>query len=59
MKKLTIALFAAGLLLMGQTVYAQDSTKQTTVAVVVDSTPTARKGRPAARLIRRAARQDP
>lgn len=37
MKKLTIALFAAGLLLMGQTVYAQDSTKQTTVAVVVDS----------------------
>ena len=37
MKKLTIALFAAGLLLMGQTVYAQDSTKQTTEAVVVDS----------------------
>lgn len=37
MKKLTIALFAAGLLLMGQTVYAQESTKQTTEAVVVDS----------------------
>lgn len=37
MKKLTIALFAAGLLLMGQTVYSQDSTKQTTEAVVVDS----------------------
>ena len=37
MKKLTIALFAAILLLMGQTVYAQDSTKQTTEAVVVDS----------------------
>lgn len=37
MKKLTITLFAAGLLLMGQTVYAQDSTKQTTEAVVVDS----------------------
>ena len=37
MKKLTIALFAAGLLLMGQTVYAQDSTKQTTEAAVVDS----------------------
>ena len=37
MKQLTIALFAAGLLLMGQTVYAQDSTKQTTEAVVVDS----------------------
>lgn len=37
MKKLTIALFVAGLLLMGQTVYAQDSTKQTTEAVVVDS----------------------
>ena len=37
MKKLTIALFASGLLLMGQTVYAQDSTKQTTEAVVVDS----------------------
>lgn len=37
MKKLTIALLAAGLLLMGQTVYAQDSTKQTTEAVVVDS----------------------
>lgn len=37
MKKLTIALFAAGLLLMGQTVYAQDLTKQTTEAVVVDS----------------------
>lgn len=37
MKKLTIALFAAGVLLMGQTVYAQDSTKQTTEAVVVDS----------------------
>ena len=37
MKKLTIALFAAGLLLMGQTVYAQDSTKQTTEAIVVDS----------------------
>ena len=37
MKELTIALFAAGLLLMGQTVYAQDSTKQTTEAVVVDS----------------------
>ena len=37
MKKLTIALFAAVLLLMGQTVYAQDSTKQTTEAAVVDS----------------------
>lgn len=37
MKKLTIALFAAGLLLMGQTVYAQDSTKQMTESVVVDS----------------------
>ena len=37
MKKLTIALFAAILLLMGQTVYAQDSTKQTTEAAVVDS----------------------
>lgn len=37
MKKLTIALFAAALLLMGQTVYAQDSTKQTTEAAVVDS----------------------
>lgn len=37
MKKLTIALFAAILLLMGQTVYAQDSTKQTTEASVVDS----------------------
>ena len=37
MKKLTSALFAAGLLLMGQTVYAQDSTKQMTESVVVDS----------------------
>lgn len=37
MKKLTIALFAAGLLLMGQTVYAQDSTKQMTESVVADS----------------------
>ena len=37
MKKLTIALFTAGLLLIGQTVFAQDSIHETTEAVVVDS----------------------
>lgn len=37
MKKLTIALFAAGFLLIGQTTFAQDSIQETTEAVMVDS----------------------
>ena len=37
MKRLTIALFTAGLLLTGQMVCAQDSLKVTTETVVVDS----------------------
>ena len=37
MKKLTIALFAAGFLLLGQTTFAQDSIQETSETVVIDS----------------------
>jgi len=37
MKKLTIALFAAGFLLIGQTTFAQDSIQETSETVVIDS----------------------